>query len=96
MKFKLKDITKAMDYIKYNGNMDSTPDVDISIREEDFEISKVGSCMVFSVTCTKEPKQYERVKTAKTVVISVEVFPDTENRSPRVTMQESQDLEDER
>lgn len=94
MKFKLKDLNKAMDYIKYNGHMEQSADIEISIREEDFDTNKVGSCIMLSATCVKEPKPYDRVKTSKTVMISVEVFPESENRQPRVTMQESQDLND--
>ena len=96
MKFKLKDINKALDYIRYNGKMDATSDIEIAIREEDFENNKVGSLMVFSASSVKEPSSYERVKTNKNVTITVEVFPESENRQPRVILLESQVLDDER
>jgi len=92
MKFKLKDIDMAIDHIKYTYGVEITSDVEIYIREEDFEANKIGSYMVFSAVCSKGAGPYDRLNTAKTITVTVEVFPDSENRCPRVTMQESRDL----
>ena len=96
MKFKIKDISNALEYFKYNGTIDTKlSHIEISLRIEDLDNNKVGSSMTFSAEGIKQPSAYERIKTPKSIVISMEIFPESENRPPRATVQESQVLDDE-
>ena len=93
MNFKLMELKKAIEYLRYTGGVPDDAEVDISFREEDFEKGKICSSVTFTAAYTKESVSYDSVKTPKTISIIVEIFPSSENRPPRITKQESQVLE---
>ena len=90
VKFNHRQLKLAMDYIYADAPADAL--VEIIIKEEDFEKSKICDCMVISSTFEQAPASYDTNKNKYTVVRTVEVFGDGEGRLPRISTQYSREL----
>jgi hypothetical protein len=94
MKIKFSDLKKAVEYFSYNVRVPADGYLEITLRDEDLAQSRIGSAIMFTLTTTKAAETYDRVKTDKVIVSTLEIFPDSENRPARLSTQESQDLAD--
>ncbi len=93
MIFRLKDLKKALDYLRYNAHLDESAEIEVRVRNEDFENDKIGSSMTFAASQAKPPSVYDKNTTPKIITHSVEVFPTNESSPPRITMEESYTLD---
>jgi hypothetical protein len=94
MKIKFADLKKAVEYFSYNVRVPADGYLEIVLRDEDLEKHEICSSIVFTLTSSKPAETYDRVKTEKVIVSTLEIFPESENRSARISTQETQDLAD--
>jgi len=95
MKCSLKQLGDAIDFFKYQmGVSAEQSEVEIIAREEDFEAGKVQAVLTMIVTYQKAPGQYDRWKAQKSIKHTLEIFPDSDNRNPHLTTEESFELPD--
>lgn len=92
MKFKAEKWKHAMDVLY--DNMPPTAEIEITVRDENFDQGKICDCVTLVATWSKLPASYDKNRNAINVVQTVEVFPEEENRPARVTTVESRDLRD--
>jgi hypothetical protein len=93
MRCSLKQLNDALDFFKYNLGIDKNDAmVEIVTREEDFDKGKLMSCLTMIVTYEKESGKYDRWQGIKKIKHSLEIFPESENRHPQLTTEESQEL----
>jgi hypothetical protein len=93
MKFKMKDLKAAIDHMRYSCHVKDDSELEILLNEEDIQDSKLGSCMEIRAEHQVEASSYESTKTPKTVSVSIEVFPTSENRPMRSTIKETREIE---
>lgn len=92
MKCKFKQLNDALDYFRYNVPSKYDAEVEIFTREENFEDSKLLSCLTMVITYEKDAEQYDRYQGKKSIKHTLEVYPESENRVSRLTTEESQEL----
>jgi hypothetical protein len=89
MRLTMKDMKNVQEYLRYKLSVPEDADIEIAIRDEDFDQNKIGSCMTLVVTYDKAPGQYDKWLGLKTVKHIMEVYPASEGRNPRITTEES-------
>lgn len=82
MKFKVKAWKKAMDAVQYGVPDDA--EIEIVVRTEDFEQNKICDCFTLIVTYAEKASSYDSNKNSTDVTHTLEMYPESENRSPRV------------
>jgi hypothetical protein len=93
MKFKMKDLKKALEHLRYSCHVDDEAELEFVLSEENIQDSKLGSSMEIRVEHQVAASSYDANKTPKTVSISIEVFPVSENRQMRSTVKETREIE---
>lgn len=91
MRYKLSQITEALEFFRYNSSIDGdNATIEISVREENIESGSLLGVLTLSTEVEKAEESYSRYSGNKTVKYSLEVFPHHEGRPPTLTTQESQ------
>ena len=93
MVFKLKDLKKVMNQLQYNLGISDDGEVEITIRDEDFEANKIGSAMIISVETTKRPSGYDKSSKPTKINTTIELYPINENQPPRLSSTETKVLD---
>lgn len=90
MKFKMQQLKKSFSEFFYSLPEDSV--IDVCLSEEDIQRGTLGSSMLITVVYTQPASRYESNQSEKTIKKSIEIFPESENRPPRIIKEESQEL----
>ncbi len=90
MRFKSNELKAAVSYINYDKPDDVM--IETIMREENMVKGDLCSCLILTATWKKLPAKYDDNKAEITITKTVEVFPEEENRPPRIQTVESRDL----
>ena len=95
MDVKASKFRLAMDQLRdrIHGEAWKTAVLEISVREDNPGEGELCECLVVKCTVVEPPGKYDDVKTSTTNEWTVEVFADHENRPPRLTLNQTRDLE---
>lgn len=94
MKIKYQHIQDVLELLRSEVStvVITSADLDIQIREENFENGQILGCLTVTFQYEKPANTYEKYKTKKNIKYTIEIFEDNESRSPRLTMEETRDL----
>lgn len=93
MKIRYKELLKALDHIRYQSGSKDDQVVEITMREEDIQNNRLCDSMTVTLTTVSGPGQYDSVRSNVTKEYVLEVFSESENRTPHLTITESRDLD---
>lgn len=94
MRVKFGQLHAALEYLRNETRLRDAPatEVEISVREEDPGKGVIGDSIILNVTTVTKPSSYDNYKSETTTEYTVEVFPASENRPPRVVGLSTRDL----
>jgi hypothetical protein len=96
MKIRFNDLFKSMEHLRTSAlikSEDSNVALDLSVSEEDIQMSRLGSSLILTYSETFTANIYESLRTGITREFTIEVFAESENRVPRMTVVETRDLD---
>lgn len=89
MKFKLKNFKQAFNSFSYT--LPEGAEIEILVREEDIQQSKLCSTMTMVASFEKKAAAYDNNSNPTYVTVTIEVFPESENRPFKITTVETRD-----
>jgi hypothetical protein len=93
MKVNAEKFMKALEHMRYSVCVPKDGEIEVSIRQENIEEGKLCECMLLTTTTQREPTSYSRNKTPTTIVTTIEIFAESENRPTRVIRQEIEEID---
>lgn len=94
MRFKFKDIRKAIEHLKYQCSVEDECEIELKLNEEDIGNDKLGSSFEIIAKYVKEAATYDSCKSSRFISVSTELFTISENRPMRSIKTETVDIED--
>lgn len=95
MKINLIELINGLKEIQYRMYDKDTPEVEISLREENIDTGVIMSSLIFSCTYNDSKSisySWSNYESERKISNTLEIFPIHENKRPIFTIQESREL----
>jgi hypothetical protein len=95
MDIKFAHISSALAKLRDEIGSEALKDakLQVSVAEDDPGSGKMIECLTLTCALVKPPTSYDSFKTDTNCAYTLEIFADSDNRPPRLTISQSRDLE---